>query len=127
MKDNKWVAEALLARGHKQRELAQQWGISEAAVSRWMNGTENQDLPASRVYSLSRMMGITADELIERLGLAGNLPASPMRPVEPGTAPTLGTFQMQPHSGRIRILLHLDVPAQVGAQLVTVLAGATAA
>ena len=111
-----------MSRGHKQREVAQLWGVSEAAVSRWMAGTEQPDLPSSRAYSLSRLLGLTCDDLIERLGIVGNLPPQPLKPLPESALPGLGTFQIHPHAGRARVLMHLDVPAPVASELVTLMA-----
>lgn len=121
---NEWVREALEARGHKQRDLAQAWGISEAGVSRWMRGLEQQDLPMSRVWILSRMLGLETDEVITRLGFGGDASRLPP-PSLPVSGIELGTSRFDIINGRARILLHLDVDPDTARRVLTALTRAS--
>jgi hypothetical protein len=121
---HEWVRDALQARGKTQRELAQAWAISEGAVSRWMAGTESKDMPLSRAVSLSRMLGMDLEELAKRLGFLGPQSATPAEILPPSRADgiPLGTVLPVPiGSGRMRVLIHLDVPAEVAGDLVKLL------
>jgi hypothetical protein len=120
--DREWIRDVLEARGYKQRDLAKLWGCSEAAASRFLNGLDSGDIPASRAYPLSRMLGMTLDELFARLGFAGgtvNLP-----PPQSTSIP-VGTVDVKPHDGRIRALLHLDLSPALAGELMGFLAHAS--
>ena len=123
MADNTWVRDELAKQGYTQRHLAQTWGISESAVSRWMSGQESQDLPISRGRSLSRMLKLSLDELTDRLGFGVDgyipppLPALVPADIKPGTINALPLGD-----GRSRITLYIDVPTSVAS---TILRAAT--
>lgn len=119
MASNKWVQDALERAGYKQRDLATAWGISEGAVSRWIHGMESQDLPLSRARALSRMLGMELDDLADRLGF-GDTPIP--EPVPMPLSPTpLGTQAFSMLGDRCTILMHIDVPAKVGRQIIRLL------
>lgn len=118
-----WVPEALRARGFNQRDLAQRWEVSEGAVSRWLSGQERQDLPMSRAMSLSRMLGIDLEELAAKLGYRGDV-SFPMPMNVPAAPPNLPLGTMLPvptGHGRVRVLLHLDLSAEVAGRLLTLI------
>lgn len=115
-----WIKDALVARGYTQRDVAKAWGVSEPSVSRFMSGTENQDLPLSRANDLAQMLNMTLDELAKRLGFRGGQVAPP--PIVPNAAPPLNTSQLAVlDGGRLRLLLHVDIPAALAGELVTLL------
>lgn len=118
-----WVSEALKARGFSQRDLAQRWEVSEGAVSRWMSGQERQDLPLSRAMSLSRMLGMDLEELAARLGFKGGDTSLQVRiPTPAATNIPVGTMLPVPTGhGRVRVLLHLDLSAEVAGRMLTLI------
>lgn len=115
-----WIKDALVARGYAQRDVAKVWGVSEASVSRFLSGTESQDLPFSRAADLAEMLGMGLDELAKRLGFRGGQIAPP--PIVSNAAPPLNTSQLAVlDGGRLRLLLHMDIPAALAGELVTLL------
>jgi hypothetical protein len=69
------------------------------------------------------MLGMDLEELANRLGFAGDspLPAATTLPATANNVP-LGTMQPQAMGGgRVRILLHIDVPAEVAGRLLTLI------
>lgn len=123
--DRGWVRDLLDARGYKQRDLARLWGCSEAAVSRFLAGLDSGDMPLSRAYPLSRMLGMDLEELVARMGFAGETVNLPPVSVTTG-APPLPTYSITPHDGRLRVLIHLDLAPEAAGDLMKVLATATA-
>jgi transcriptional regulator with XRE-family HTH domain len=119
-----WIRQVLESRGYIQRDLAKLWGCSEAAASRFLNGLDSGDLPMSRAYPLSRMLGMPIDELAARMGWAGDTVNLP--PPQTTAAPPLGTFQVTPHDGRVRALVHFDLSPEAAGGLVQLLASASA-
>lgn len=123
-KDRAWIKERLASNGYTQRDLARAWGISEASVTRFLQGTENADPPLSRATALAQMLGLSLDDLSKGLGYRGQIVLPP-----PSTTvsegPRLGTVALQPHAGQLRLLLHLDLPATVAAEMVALLEKAT--
>lgn len=121
-----WIKDALVARGYAQRDLAKAWGVSEASVSRFLSGTENQDLPFSRAVDLGQMLDVSMDELALRLGLRrGKVPPPP---IVASSAPPIGTTNLaMAEGGRLRVLLHLDLPATLAGELVALLGRASEA
>lgn len=119
---NSWIKDALAKRGYKQRDLARNWSVAEGSISRFISGEENQNLVLSKALTLSRMLGITVDDLAKGLGLDGKI----VEPAVPeGEAPKLapGTLNMEMiGSGKIRLTLCQDLPADVAAQVMTLLA-----
>lgn len=124
---NLWIREALAKAGRQQKDLAKAWGVSEASVSRWLEGTQNQDLPASRIWILGQMIGESCDTLIRQLGLAGDTARLPPPSTRPAGDVPLGTSEFRVRDGEARILLHLDLPAAVAAELIQIVAKATKA
>ena len=121
-----WIKDALVARGYAQRDLAKTWGVSEASVSRFLSGTENQDLPFSRAADLAQMLDITLDDLAVRLGIRRSKVAPP--PIVASSAPPIGTTNLAvAEGGRLRVLLHLDLPATLAGELVSLLGRASEA
>lgn len=121
-----WIKDALVARGYSQRDLAKQWGVSEPSVSRFLSGTENQDLPFSRATDLAQMLDITLDELALRLGYRRSRVPPP--PIVASSAPPIGTTSLAVgEGGRLRVLLHVDLPATLAGELVTLLGRAAEA
>jgi transcriptional regulator with XRE-family HTH domain len=116
------MRERLIAQGYTQRDLARMWGVSEASVTRFLQGTENADPPFSRAVRLGEMLRMSLDELAARMGLRGKVPLPPPTPVEGLGAPRIGTVSTQlAGPGRLRVLLHLDLPAEVAAEMVALL------
>lgn len=70
-KRHAWLVRALMDQGHTQRDLAKEWGIDDAVVTRFI-ATGKPDLTIERQQVLSRMLGLDHNELILRLteGLA---------------------------------------------------------
>lgn len=119
---NAWIKDALSKRGYKQRDLARNWSVAEGSISRFISGEENQNLVLTKALTLSRMLGITIDDLAKGLGLDGKviepeIPASEAPAVQPGTL----NMEMI-GNGKIRITLCQDVPADAAAQVMTLLA-----
>lgn len=124
--DNSWVRDALKGRGYMQRDLAQAWGVSESAVSRWMAGTEQQDLPITRARSLSRMLGISLDELVDRLGFGSGEAPPPSTLAPPATTLPLGAINVVPANGKMRVQFHLTLDAETAGRLMALLGEASA-
>lgn len=61
-----WIRTRLTELGKSQRTLAVACGVSEAAISRFISGTEVQDPPLSRLRVLSRVLDMPLDEVITR-------------------------------------------------------------
>lgn len=119
---NLWVREALQRAGRQQKDLAKAWGVSEASVSRWMEGTQNQDLPTSRLWILAQMIGQPCEDVIRRLGLAGEaarLP--PALPVATSEVP-IGTrqFELQ-DDGEAHVMIHMKLALPIAVQLLQLL------
>lgn len=117
--EREWVRDVLEKRGYKQRDLAKAWGASEAAVSRFLSGLDSGDLSLSRAYSLSRLLGMDLEELAQRMGAAGPHVVLPPPSVPAAGAPSIPTISIEPVEGRIRVLLHLDIPPSVAGELMT--------
>jgi plasmid maintenance system antidote protein VapI len=123
--DKSWIKEALAANGYSQRDLARAWEVSEASVSRFFAGVEQQDLSLGRALRLAQMLDMSIDELAARLGLKGKVQLPPPSvPVGRG-APQVGTITLNPGAtpGEMRVLLHLDIPARVASEVVALLGG----
>lgn len=118
---NVWVRDELTRAGRTQKDLAKAWGVSEASVSRWVEGTQNQDLPASRIWILGQMIGMPCEELIRRLGLAGDAARLPPPAPRPPSDIPLNTERFERVNGSVRVLLHLDLSAKTAAQLMGLL------
>jgi DNA-binding XRE family transcriptional regulator len=125
MKDRTWIKDALALRGYSQRDLAKWWGINETSVSRFIAGTEDEDPRVSKAAKLAEMLGMGLDELAKRLGLmsAGKAPPPAIKPAMSSDAPRVGTIQMapSPDGPELRVLIHLDLPARVAAEMVGLL------
>ena len=123
-----WVKDELKDAGRNQRELAQAWGVSEGAVSRWMAGTERKDLPLSRFVILANMLGMSLDDLARRLGALGKQAqnvATTAVTARSKEIPLTSQMTMDLSSGKARVLLHLDLPLDVATQVMTIIGKAT--
>ena len=119
---NGWIKDALQKRGYKQRDLARNWSVAEGSVSRFISGEENQNLVLSKAVTLSKMLGISVDDLAKGLGMDGKV-TQPEIP--PGETPTLppGSLTMEMiGGGKIRLTMCQDLPADAAAQVMTLLA-----
>src|SRR3954463_9014993 len=95
--DRAWIRDALAEQGYSQRDLAKQWGISEASVTRFIAGTEDQDPKMRKCVELAGMLGMSLDELAQRLGIkaigaAGLVPI----PTTGNGGPRIGTMTLTP-------------------------------
>lgn len=119
---NFWIKDALTKRGYKQRDLARNWKVAEGSITRFISGEENQDLVMSKALTLSRMLGVSLEDLAKGLGLEGRI----VEPVVPAAeAPSIppGTLNMSiVGDGKIRMTLCQDLPADVAAQIMTLAA-----
>jgi transcriptional regulator with XRE-family HTH domain len=116
-----WIKDRLAEQGYTQRDLARAWGISEASVTRFLQGTESSDPAFSRAVRLAEMMRISLDDLAGHFGLKGKVPLPAPTSAAP-EAPRLGTVSTTPvGGGRLRVVLHLDLPAAVAAELIGLL------
>lgn len=120
MQDYGWIKDALAAQGLTQRDLAKRWKKAEASVTRFLAGTENQNPKFSEMVDLAEMLGMSLDELARRMGFRA-VGRAGLPPLPQGAAPRLGTISMVPSEGGLRVLLHLDLPATVAAQVVALL------
>lgn len=121
-----WIKDVLVARGYAQRDVAKSWGVSEASVSRFLSGTENQDLPFSRACDLAQMLDMGLDEFAQRVGYRRG--KTPPPPIVASSAPPIGTTSLAvAEGGRLRVLLHLDLPAPLAGELVALLGRASEA
>ena len=118
--DRSWIKTSLKDRGYTQKDVARLWGVAEPTVSKFLQGTESADPYLSRAVALAQMLGISTDELAKGIGLRGPLTIPAGQQVAP-SQPPLGTISMQPQEGRMRIVLHIDVPVAVAAQIVSLL------
>lgn len=119
---NAWIKEALSKRGYKQRDLARNWSVAEGSITRFISGEENQNLVLTKALTLSRMLGITVDDLAKGLGLDGKV-VEPEVPVADAQSLAPGTLNMEIiGSGKIRITMCQDLPADAAAQVMTLLA-----
>lgn len=115
---NKWIKEALAKRGHKQRDLARNWAVAEGSVTRFISGEENQNLALSKAITLSRMLGITIDDLAKGLGLDGKF-------IEPAVEATTSAKSLSPGAmnvevvggGKIRVTMCQDLSPEAVAQV----------
>lgn len=67
---------------YTQRDLAQAWNINDAVVSRFIS-TGKPDLTPERQMILAQMLGLTNDQLLNRLYGGLHFASSPMRLVSP--------------------------------------------
>lgn len=68
-----WLRLKVDAKGWRQRDLAEATGVSQQTASRWLLA---QTLPNVRhAHALAQALGVTTDEVLERLGAA-----APRRP-----------------------------------------------
>lgn len=118
--DRSWIKTSLKDKGFTQKDVAKLWGVAEPTVSKFLQGTEGADPYLSRAVALAQLLNISTDELAKGIGLRGPVVVPPSQQVTPNT-PTLGTISMQPQEGRMRIVLHIDVPVAVAAQIVGLL------
>jgi plasmid maintenance system antidote protein VapI len=61
-----WLRDALTDRGHTQHDVAEQWGVDDAVVSRFIRSGD-PELTWDRAQVLCRMLGIDLNELNLRL------------------------------------------------------------
>jgi hypothetical protein len=61
-----WLVTALSDRGHLQKDLAKEWGVDGAVVTRFIS-TGKPDLTPERQIALARMLGMDHNELIARM------------------------------------------------------------
>ena len=61
-----WLTGALSAVGYQQHDLAEAWGVDDAVVSRFIN-TGKPDLTPERQMLLSQILGLTNDQLLNKL------------------------------------------------------------
>ena len=121
---NAWIKEALTKRGYKQRDLARNWAVAEGSVTRFISGEENQNLALTKALTLSRMLGITIDDLAKGLGLDGKV-VEPEVPVQAPPTFSPGTFNTEIiGGGKIRVTFCQDLPSELAAQVMTTLAAA---
>lgn len=119
---NVWIKDGLAKRGYKQRDLARNWQVSEGSITRFISGEENQNLAMSKAVTLARMLGISLDDLAKGLGLEGKAVAPVISPGEMPSIPP-GTLNMEiVGNGKIRVTMSQDLPADIAAQVMTLLA-----
>ena len=61
-----WLVEALETVGYHQHDLASAWKVDDAVVSRFIT-SDKPDLTPQRLMLLSQILGISNDELLQRL------------------------------------------------------------
>jgi hypothetical protein len=61
-----WLTGALADVGYQQQDLATAWGVDSAVVSRFIN-TGKPDLTPERQMLLSQILGLTNDQLLNKL------------------------------------------------------------
>src|SRR5262245_49492335 len=61
-----WLSGALNDVGYQQQDLAKAWGVDDAVVSRFINSGK-PDLTPQRQMILSQILGLTNDQLLNRL------------------------------------------------------------
>jgi hypothetical protein len=61
-----WLVTALSDRGHMQKDLAKEWGVDDAVVTRFIS-TGKPDLTPERQIALAGMLGMDHNELIARM------------------------------------------------------------
>src|SRR4051794_29526810 len=74
---HEWLRPALAIAGHRQTDLAKEWGVDDAVVSRFLKAGEPK-LIFERAVTLARMLNMPLEELQARL--AENLPPQHSRP-----------------------------------------------
>lgn len=125
--DTSWIRDRLAAKKLKARDLAKTWGISESSTSRFLNGTESQDLYFSRACTLAAVLGIDPTALARGMGLWGKtvIPAASKtveQPTEPSSIPS-NTFNMQMlGQGMVRLTFSQDLPHDKAAKITAILA-----
>jgi len=76
-KSYEWLRSALILKGHRQKDLAEAWGVDDAVVSRFISSGE-PELTWDRGNILGRMLDMPLAELQARL--AENIPPRSARP-----------------------------------------------
>jgi hypothetical protein len=118
---NEWVREGLQRRGYRQKDVAVAWASQQATVSRFIAGEELQDLQLSKALSLSKMLGITVEELAKGLGLSGVA----IEPTIPGGEPQsipLGTMNMSsPRPGVTRLEMRKDFSVKAAQDIIGIM------
>lgn len=123
MPKRNWIKIALDAQGYRQRDLAEAWGVSEASVTRFLQGTENPDPSFSKCIKLAEMCGMTLDELAARMGLKGKVPPPLQAPATTDML-RLGDIRQTPiPGGMLRTLIYMDLPVTVAANIIRVIGG----
>jgi transcriptional regulator with XRE-family HTH domain len=123
---NAWIKAALAKRGYKQRDLARNWSVAEGSVTRFISGEENQNLAMTKAITLSRMLGISLDDLAQGLGLDGKA-VEPEIPAQAEASLAPGTFKTEIiGGGRVRVTFCQDLAPEVAAQIMTAIASAKA-
>jgi hypothetical protein len=105
-----WLTGALQDAGYSQHDLAQAWKVDDAVVSRFIS-TGKPDLTPERQMMLSKILGLTNDQLLVRLyGDGTTLPARVVRPPGRGSAPSTlnGGGIEEAHAELKRAIEHLQ-------------------
>lgn len=77
-----WVRDRLIDRGYNQKDVAKKWGCDDAVVSRFLKqGTP--PLSLDRAGKLSKMIGLSVDELMLRINEGLEPPKGNGAPVPP--------------------------------------------
>lgn len=112
--DRGWAREILARAGASQKELAREWGMSEANTSRWLDGKLSRDLSMMRAAAFCRLTGTPIEEMFHQMGLVTTADGARIAPPKPGTPP-LGTVDIQHSEGSgaaWRLHLYLELSAE---------------
>jgi predicted transcriptional regulator len=120
---NEWVRDGLQKRGYRQKDVAVAWSSQQATVSRFIAGEELQDMQLSKALSLSRMLGISVEELAKGLGLSGVAVEPTIPGGEPSSIP-LGTMNMSsPRPGVTRLEMRKDFSVKAAQDIIGIMSG----
>lgn len=114
---NQWLRHALLDANCTQRELAEMWGITPAAMNRWI--MKGATLPIERAIILCHVLGWTLSDILKAMGLtefaSGNVPRIP----EAGGGDVLDLLRMP--DGRVRLIANFPIEPRRAAPLVEII------
>jgi hypothetical protein len=114
-----WARAALTRAKLTQRDVARAWSTSESSVSRWLDGLQTSDLPASRAVQFANLVKMNIDEVMTHLGYPPDVVDENQRPVTSENTPPIPTMTMTPgRNGRWHLLLHLELSATMIAAII---------